>query len=141
MGEFGIASRCMYARYSSILLLLSGDIELNPGSEMYILQCKHKHREANEMIRCCMCAVWFHEECVGINSEAEHGVWPCPECRQLTTRVTSLIQQATNLNNLTEQLKEHVDDLQKRREDDMKMLQEIKASMQGVSSAKANSTA
>ncbi len=137
----GTTSHCVYARYSSISLLLSGDIELNPGPEMCIPQCKHKHREASEMIRCCMCAVWFHEECVGITSDAERGVWPCPECRQLTTRVTSLIKTVTNLVNLTEQLKKDVDDLQKKREDDTKMLQEIKASMQGVSSGKATSTA
>ena len=44
------------------------------------------------MIRCCLCASWFHEECVGIQCDADRGgVWPCPECRQNGTRVKTLI--------------------------------------------------
>ena len=36
-------------------------------------------------------ASWFHEECVGIQCDADRGgVWPCPECRQNGTRMKTL---------------------------------------------------
>ena len=51
--------------------------------------CKHKGIDEGDMIRC---TSWFHEECVGIQCDADRGgVWPCPECRQNGTRVKTLI--------------------------------------------------
>ena len=33
----------------------------------------HSGRSKGEMIRCCLCANWFHEDCVGIKSEDDRG--------------------------------------------------------------------
>ena len=50
------------------------------------------------MIRCCLCAVWFHEECVGIKSADDSGgLWPCGECRTTGTRLKSLVETVTQL--------------------------------------------
>ena len=54
--------------------------------------CKHKGRDKGDMIRCCLFTTWFHEECVGIQCDADRGgVWPSPECRQNGTRMKTLI--------------------------------------------------
>ena len=33
----------------------------------------HSGRNKGEMIRCCLCANWFYEDCVGIKSEDDRG--------------------------------------------------------------------
>ncbi len=70
-------------------LLIAGDVELNPGpsDDIYCTDSyKHKRKEQGSMIRCCLCAVWCHEDCVGIKTVDDRGVWPCPECRQISSR-------------------------------------------------------
>ncbi len=46
--------------YHQQTLLLSGDVELNPGpiKDLCLAACKHGRRKAGEMIRCCLCAGW-----------------------------------------------------------------------------------
>ncbi len=83
-------------------LILSGDVELNPGPEMCTKECKHKGKFSGEMIRCCACAIWFRETCVGITTEDERGTWPCPECRQTGTRVKSLSETLRKLTDVAE---------------------------------------
>ena len=53
-------------------------------TELYCLPdgCLHGHQNLNEMVQCSHCAIWFHMDCVGLDSEAHIGVWPCPRCRQ-----------------------------------------------------------
>ncbi len=47
-----------YPVYHQQTLLLSGEVELNPGpaEDFCPAACKHGRREAGEMIRCCLCA-------------------------------------------------------------------------------------
>ena len=41
--------------------------------EISLLQkCKHERKEKGGMTRCCLCALWYHEDCVGITSHEEH---------------------------------------------------------------------
>ena len=56
-----------------------------------ISECKHGRSDKGEMIRCCLCAVWYHEDCLGLQ-EHDRGVWPCPSCRKLNSRVEDLSQ-------------------------------------------------
>ena len=57
-------------------------------------ECKHGGSEKGDMIRCCLCATWYHEVCVDLK-EHDRGVWPCPSCRQLNSRVEDM---AKNVN-------------------------------------------
>ncbi len=71
-------SQSVNCRYSTQLLLQSGDVELKPGpGKMCTDTCKHKGEEAGEMTRCCLWAAWYHEECVGITIGSETGFWLC----------------------------------------------------------------
>ncbi len=65
--------------------------------------CKHGRRTVGDMIRCCGCATRFHD-CVGIESEDDRGVWPCPECRLTSANIRSLVDTISNLLNLTESI-------------------------------------
>ena len=57
-----------------------------------------------EMVRCCLCARWYHLKCVALPPD-ELGVWPCPDCRHLAREVKSAkedIQKlVTAINDLT----------------------------------------
>ena len=78
--------------------------------DMCIELCKHSGRDRvkTAMIRCCLCAVSFHEECVGIKSANDSGglwrpvaacggMWLCGECRTTGTRLKSLVDTVTQL--------------------------------------------
>ena len=71
------------------------------------------------MIRCCLCASWFHEECVGIQCDADRGgVWPCPECRQNGTRVKTLIGTVEGLVSAVRVIGEQLASSEKERRDE-----------------------
>ena len=51
------------------------------------------------MVRCCLCATWFHEDCLGLDIH-DRGVWPCFACRQLNKKVDELGNNFTTLMNM-----------------------------------------
>ena len=63
--------------------------------------CKHvkstKSKQSIPMIRCCLCAIWFHLECVGLKKSDEVGVWPCPSCRMMPSQVRDLKENVSQL--------------------------------------------
>ncbi len=113
---------CLFATYSYMSLLLAGDVELNPGPTMCTPDCKHNRQSKGEMIRCCACACWFHEDCMGITSDEETGVWPCPECRLTGVRLKSLMGTVEDLSNLVGKLSSSIEKLDRERKDDVAKL-------------------
>ena len=54
--------------------------------------CKHDRKEAGDMIRCVLCAIWFHHSCVELDASMPDGVWSCPSCRTIRRDVSSIKQ-------------------------------------------------
>ncbi len=106
-------SFCLFLTYSAMSLVLSGGVELNPGPEMCTPDCKHGRHTVGDIIRCCGCATWFHEDCVGIESEEDRGVWPCPECRVTSANIRSLVDTISNLVNLTESISKRLKEVER----------------------------
>ena len=40
--------------------------------------CKHRGGDKGDTVRCCLCAAWFHELCVGITTDVDGGSGPAP---------------------------------------------------------------
>ena len=83
----------------------------DPGSdsEYCISSCTVQDQAANlDMVRCCLCARWYHLKCVSLPSD-EVGVWPCPNCRNIAGEVQSTKHDIKNLtvtiDKLTEMMK------------------------------------
>ena len=70
------------------------------------------------MIRCRLCASWFHEECVAIKCDADRGVWPCLECRHTSTRLKSLIDTVAQLVNAVTEIGVKLTSSEKAREEE-----------------------
>ena len=69
-------------------------------------RCKHKLSDTDDMIRCCFCFVWYHEDCIDVGSLADKGVswWVCPTCRMMPTSIAVLTSIATDMRGSLEQL-------------------------------------
>ena len=53
-----------FCRY---LLLLSGDVELNPGPEDPCTVCNRKMAVRHQVLCCWQCESWVHKKCAGIS--------------------------------------------------------------------------
>ena len=56
--------------------------------------CKVKSRSKKQydMIRCSLCMVWYHEQCVGIQKDEPVGIWLCTSCRKVPHTVQGDIE-------------------------------------------------
>ena len=62
--------------------------------------CLHGRKDSKDMLRCCLCAQWFHLDCVNLPPPEATGVWPCLDCHQMPANVktvTTNVQLLTNL--------------------------------------------
>ena len=61
--------------------------------------CKQNRKPTLDMIRCCMCCVWYHYRCVDIDPKdaSEIGVWSCPSCRTIASNVKELLSKMDGL--------------------------------------------
>ena len=54
-------------------------------------QCLFKaKKDTKDQLRCTICCIWHHAECVSVKSNEKQMVWTCFDCRQLMTCVRSL---------------------------------------------------
>lgn len=90
-------------RFVTTLLLLSGDIQLNPGPAKYPCgQCSKPVKSNQRGILCDFCDVWFHARCLNIDKIAYNAlansscVWGCPTCG-LPNYSTSLLSSVSDL--------------------------------------------
>ena len=97
------------------------DNPVKPG-ELCMSKCLYNgHHKAKDMVRCCQCAAWFHIDCINKIEEYFPGVWPCFQCRempsQLTTMTTMLTELVESVNTLTQNVNQlHRDNLNIRTE-------------------------
>ncbi len=46
------------------------------STHLYLVEdCRKGRKDTGDMIRCCMCAQWFHFECLNLNKAEATGVW------------------------------------------------------------------
>ena len=81
-----------YARHHGVLryflLLLCGDVSLNPGPVRYpCTVCSKCVRSNQRALQCDMCQLWSHLTCVGVDrdfyaelQEKSEFSWQCPSC-------------------------------------------------------------
>ena len=75
-----------------------------PKNDVICLKgCKLKNKKNINYIRCCLCAQWYHEKCVGISSGETIGVWPCPNCK---TMASDIKEMRKSLDKLTSYVKD-----------------------------------
>ena len=102
-------------------LMLAGDVELNPGpgTSTCTPECKHNRQSKGDMITTCSSATWIHEDCMGISSDEERGIWPCPDRRQTSERIKFLTSAVRDLTNLVGKISEIIKTLDRERRDDL----------------------
>ena len=55
--------------------------------------------KSSEMVRCCSCMNWYHEDCVKAKEKNGNfsGVWQCFSCRRIPSYIAELLQEMKNL--------------------------------------------
>ena len=82
--------------------------------------CKHDRREKKPnghkipMMQCSFCYKWYHDECVGLkNNDKVLTLWPCFECRAVTTLVKQLHDCIITLTTNVKEIKLSLDESKK----------------------------
>ena len=88
-------------------------------------ECKHGRLDTGDaaMIRCCLCANWYHEDCLGIQPH-DRGVWPCPSCRNLNSRVELIMNNVGSLMTMVSDLTNLLKETNKRHQEENNKLTE-----------------
>ena len=87
------------------------------------------------MVRCCMCAMWAHVECIGKQEEYVPGIWPCFQCRLMPSTVASFAQSIGALTAMVESLTTAMGQLQSQHEAQCRSHEEFSASLRAENSA------
>ena len=70
-----------------ILIILAGDIEMNPGSRSQCRLCKKYCKASEKLVKCEECEKRFHTLCISLDEkellelESGNGSWYCTNCR------------------------------------------------------------
>ena len=52
--------------------------------------CVYQGEQADkEMVQCCLCTRWYHNECVALDTNYE-SFWPCPYCRNISAELRTI---------------------------------------------------
>ena len=88
-------------------------------------ECKHGRLDTDDgaMIRCCLCANWYHEDCLG-KQPHDRGVWPCPSCRNLISPVELIMNNVSLLVTMVSDLTNLLKETNKRHEEENNKLTE-----------------
>jgi hypothetical protein len=95
--------------------LICSGLETNPGpttDNLCIEGCKKGRKDVGDMLRCCLCAQWFHPGCINMDSSEAAGVWPCLECRNLNSKVTVIMSNMTEMTRLMTKMTDKMDKVQ-----------------------------
>ena len=79
----------------SSLLLLAGDVDINPGPARSPCQvCNRSVRRNEKGVNCKLCREWFHTQCIALTDVEYEGLatyelleWSCDRCRQTMTNL------------------------------------------------------
>ena len=92
--------------------LLRGGIESNPGPDNHCIEkCTKGRKDTGNMIRCCLCAQWFHLDCLRLPESEASGVWPCLDCREVGQTVRTMSENLTNLSTALSSINERLETL------------------------------
>ena len=70
-----------------------------------IRDSKHEHSNTGDMIRCCLCYQWCHEDCVNFDPKYDTAAWwLCRNCRRSSKRIAVLEQNVLTLSNTVQEL-------------------------------------
>ena len=75
--------------------------------------CTKGRKDLGDMIRCCLCAQWYHLECINIDKTEATGVWPCLECRKISANLKFVTDTIVKMTATVESLTNKIDTLQK----------------------------
>ena len=88
------------------------------ASKLCIDQCRHRNSSSKQksepeliLIRCCVCATWFHVDCLGLPEDEAAGVWPCISCRLMPHHIISLQNDMATLMTTTNKILEKLNGL------------------------------
>ena len=61
-------------------------IGADPAAQsLCIVGCKHCTKGGGDLIRCSLCGKWYHVKCLKLSTDEIGGVWPCFDCRNLSS--------------------------------------------------------
>ena len=69
-----------------------------------ITTCKHGRSGSGDMVRCCMCFHWYHEDCVKSDKSRDAHWWLCHSCRGMSQRLILLETSILTLTNTVQEL-------------------------------------
>ena len=79
----------------------------NPPKTLFCLPtCKYerKSKKGNkqlDMIRCCLCMHWYHDDCVVIGDNRET-TWNCESCRLMPSQISMLLNELRQMKSETQ---------------------------------------
>ena len=59
--------------------------------------CKYNGKDEGKMLRCCVCMVWHHFDCMGENPKSKITMWSCLTCRMIPTMLQKLLKDVESL--------------------------------------------
>ena len=82
------------------------DGQMDVATSYCMEPCKHGRRDAADMVRCCICYNWFHEDCLDRDCAPSHDAtwWLCSCCRQMPQTIATLTTSINRLCGLVETL-------------------------------------
>ena len=91
-----------------ILIILAGDIEMNPGPRSQCRLCKKYCKASEKSVKCEECEKRFHTSCISLDEkellelESGNGSWYCTNCKaDCTVYVVVLFYMVTKQSNVT----------------------------------------
>ncbi len=70
----------------------NASVETNTG-EHCTETCPEGGVETGDMVRCCLCFIWFHYTCVNTTNKDTESFWSCPACRCLAQNVACVLKE------------------------------------------------
>ena len=67
-----------------VLIILAGDIEMNPGPRSQCRQCKKYCKATDKVVKCQECSKCFHVSCTNLSEKelgSEKETWYCKDCK------------------------------------------------------------
>ena len=67
--------------------------------------CKYGRKDAVDMVRCCLCYTWFHEDCLGNYApSSDENWWICGACRKMSQTIAGIADTVGKLYGMVETL-------------------------------------
>ena len=70
--------------FINLLLILSGNVEINPGPKFPCGICSKQCTSKQQSVACDECDIWFHRKCMLMNVQVFNGLhnvsWYCDSC-------------------------------------------------------------